>query len=407
MPTADIQKEQFEHFGGGRKGLFLGLRYVFIIAAAYLLIFETPSPSAAPFQAAMIACALASNVVLSWLSPPSLFAWYVKAPILVADTLWVSWALQATGVVGHEFFLLYLFVFFLAATGDNLLMVLLGVILISGANVYLVSTAPPWESPVLVLRIVFFFSVALFYGHAMKEIKRERRRADEGFEWALELEAKVAERTAHLAAIVESSDDAIIGQRLDGTIVSWNEGAGRIYDYAAREVMGKSVSILVPDERAEEVTTMLDDSGKGRVVKQLETVRLRKGGQRIDVSVIISPIRDTAGHVVGAASIARDITRQKQAEIQLRQAQKLESVGRLAAGIAHEINTPIQFIGDNTRFLCDGFAGFRSLIENYRTLLDAAAGGADMSALVRRVRQIEEVQAEIEAAESRLRPARA
>ena len=80
----------------------------------------------------------------------------------------------------------------------------------------------------------------------------------------------------------------------------------------------------------------------------------------------------------------------KQAEVQLHQAQKLESVGRLAAGIAHEINTPIQFIGDNTRFLSDGFAGFRSLIENYRTLLGAAAGGADMTALVRRVKQIEE-----------------
>jgi len=200
-----LEKQQFGHFGGGRKGLFLVLRYVFIIAASYLLIFQNSGHAIAPAYAVMIACALASNVALSWISPRNLFAWYVEAPVLVADTLWVSWALHSTGVVGHEFFLLYFLVLFLAATGDSLVMVTLGAVFICGVNLYFLSATSVWTSPTLVLRIVFFFSVALFYSHVMKEIRHERQRADKGFAWARELEAKVAERTAHLQLLYEQS----------------------------------------------------------------------------------------------------------------------------------------------------------------------------------------------------------
>jgi signal transduction histidine kinase len=197
--------QEFRHFGGGRKGLFLVLRYVFIVAASYLLIFQAPNRLVAPSHALMIACALASNVVLSWVSPISLFAWYVEAPILVADTLWVSWALHSTGVIGHEFFLLYFLVLFIAASGDNVVIVILGAVLISAVNVYFMSITSLWTSPNLVLRIVFFFAVALFYSHVMKEIKHERQRADKGLAWVRELEAKVAERTAHLQLLYEQS----------------------------------------------------------------------------------------------------------------------------------------------------------------------------------------------------------
>ena len=99
----------FRHLGGGQKGLFLLLRYLFIIAASYLLIFEAPVGSFGATQALMIAAALTSNVILSLAGPEVVFAWYVEAPVLIADTLWVSWALHSTGTMGQEFFLLYFF----------------------------------------------------------------------------------------------------------------------------------------------------------------------------------------------------------------------------------------------------------------------------------------------------------
>ena len=197
------KSSQIRHFGAGQKGLFLLLRYVFIIAAAYLIIFQCKG-AAGGTPALMIAVALASNVALSQLSPQSLFAWYVEAPVLIADTLWVSWALHSTGAVGQEFFLLYFFVLFLSATTNRLAMVLVGAISISAANVYFLSGASGPTTPNL-LRVVFFFTVALFYSHVVTEIRRERQRADSGFAWARELEAKVAERTASLHELYERS----------------------------------------------------------------------------------------------------------------------------------------------------------------------------------------------------------
>ncbi|HLK11397.1 MAG TPA: HAMP domain-containing sensor histidine kinase [Candidatus Binatia bacterium] len=195
--------EDFRHLGGGHKGLFLTLRYVFIIAASYLLIFQS-TKGIGPMQALMIAAALGSNVVLSIVSPQSLFAWYVEAPILITDTLWVSWALSSTGSVGGEFFLLYFFVLFLSSTGESIVMVALGTTLVSAANVYFMWGDAMWSSRAL-LRIVFFFTVALFYGHVISRIKHERLRADRGLAWAKELEAKVAERTAELRRLYEES----------------------------------------------------------------------------------------------------------------------------------------------------------------------------------------------------------
>ena len=159
----------------------------------------------------MIAMALASNVALAQITPAKLFSWYVEAPILVADTLWVSWALNTTGAIGQEFFLLYFFVLFLAATGRNLAMVLLGAILVSAANVYLMADTNIWTSPHL-LRVAFFFAVALFYSHVIKEIRQERERADKGFSLARELEAQVAERTAELQLLYEEAKAASVAK---------------------------------------------------------------------------------------------------------------------------------------------------------------------------------------------------
>lgn len=116
-----------------------------------------------------------------------------------------------------------------------------------------------------------------------------------------------------LAAIVASSDDAIIGKALDGTILSWNKGAERQYGYRAEEVIGKPVSILVPTDRTDELVEFLEMIKHGEPVAHYETERIHKDGKHIDVSVSLSPVRDAEGRIIGAAAIARSITERKQA----------------------------------------------------------------------------------------------
>src|SRR5215470_12326440 len=199
-----VTAENFRHLGGGRKGLFLLLRYMFIIAAAYLLVFQAAERPPSPTVGLMIAVALASNLLFSFTPAEYLFSWYLEAPILVADTLWVSWALHSTGAAGQEFFLLYFFVLFFAMLGEKLPLLLLGSTLVSAANIYLTPTAFMWSSSQL-LRIVFFYMVALFYGHVLGRIRHERDRAERGYAWARELELKVAERTAELQRLYDQS----------------------------------------------------------------------------------------------------------------------------------------------------------------------------------------------------------
>jgi PAS domain S-box-containing protein len=130
-----------------------------------------------------------------------------------------------------------------------------------------------------------------------------------------------------LAAIVESSEDAIIGQALDGTIESWNPGAEHIYGYTPEEMVGQSIVRIIPPERREELQTILGQLQRGEPIKQMETVRLRKDGRLIDVALSVSPIRDRSGRIIGCSGIARDITQTKRLEEQFRQAQKMESAG--------------------------------------------------------------------------------
>jgi len=128
-------------------------------------------------------------------------------------------------------------------------------------------------------------------------------------------ERKRAEETrARLAAIVESSDDVIIGKTLDGTITSWNLGAQKIYGYSAEEVVGKPVNILVPPDRPNEIPQILWRLRNGEAINHYETKRITKDGKLLDVSLTISPIKDSAENIVGASTIARDITERKRAE---------------------------------------------------------------------------------------------
>jgi PAS domain S-box-containing protein len=117
-----------------------------------------------------------------------------------------------------------------------------------------------------------------------------------------------------LAAIVESSEDAIIGKSLDGTVTSWNAAAERLYGYAAGEMLGRPISVLVPPDRAEELAGILESVRAGRRLAHLETVRVRKDGTRVPVSISISPVADAEGHLVGASTIARDISERRRGE---------------------------------------------------------------------------------------------
>ena len=130
---------------------------------------------------------------------------------------------------------------------------------------------------------------------------------------------QAAETQQHLAAIVTSSHDAIIGKTLDGVITSWNKGAEERYGYSAEEVIGRSISVIVPPDRAEEVPQFLAKIGRGEPVIDFESERITKDGRRVTVLLTISPIKDASGRVVGASTIAQDITERKKAEVALRE----------------------------------------------------------------------------------------
>lgn len=151
-------------------------------------------------------------------------------------------------------------------------------------------------------------------------------------------------RQALLAALVDSTDDAVISKDLNGIILTWNDAASRMFGYSAEEIIGKSVRVLIPDELQHEEDIILSKIRAGERISHYETQRIRKNGERFDVSITISPLINQEGEIIGASKIARDITDRKKLEKELIQAEKLAATGRMAATVAHEINNPLDAV---------------------------------------------------------------
>lgn len=179
----------------------------------------------------------------------------------------------------------------------------------------------------------------------------------------------------YLAAIVESSDDAIIGKDLNGIIQSWNAAATRMFGYTADEIGGKSVLLLIPPELQAEEPHILAKLRAGEKIDHYETKRMRKNGDLIDVSITISPVVDAGGQVIGASKIVRDITARKLAEVAMIHSEKIAATGRMAAAIAHEVNNPLEAV-TNLAFLLSSHPSLDEQARHYVELLGAEVARA-------------------------------
>ena len=190
---------------------------------------------------------------------------------------------------------------------------------------------------------------------------------------------RTEEARARLAAIVESSQDAIIGKDLNGIVTSWNKGAEKIFGYRAEEMIGQSIQHLLPIGRDDEENGILEQIRRGETVEQLETTRRRKDGRLIQVSLMISPIRDSGSRVVGASKIARDMTETRMLERQLRQSQKMEAIGQLTGGIAHDFNNLLAIVIGNLGLMERMLAGNEEAMQRLRPAQKAAKRGDDLT----------------------------
>lgn len=181
--------------------------------------------------------------------------------------------------------------------------------------------------------------------------------------------SKVEEEQALLAAIIAGSDDAIFSKTLDAIITSWNAGAERMYGYTADEIIGQPVSILVPPDRPDDVNSIMGRILAGESVDHYETVRQHKDGSTRYVTLTISPIRDRKGEIVGASTIARDMTSRRLAEEALRASEKLVAMGRMAASIAHELRNPLD-AAKNIAYILQQNASLDATAQEMTSLLE-------------------------------------
>ncbi len=222
--------------------------------------------------------------------------------------------------------------------------------------------------PSFTLVVGLLSTLLLWWSVRAGQISRQHARSVEATNAALnrEIQARthVEETMYQLAAIVESSDDAILATTLDGRILTWNPGAERLYGYAQHEVVGKHISLL--HSRKHEETDLVATVGKGQRISQHEIVNLTKDGRQIDVSLTVSPILDRSGRIVSVSTIARDITDRK-----LLERMKDDFVGT----VSHELRTPLTAIKGFIELVADGDAG--PVTETQREFLQVAARNSD------------------------------
>jgi PAS domain S-box-containing protein len=178
--------------------------------------------------------------------------------------------------------------------------------------------------------------------------------------------------TKQMAAIVDSANDAIIGKSLDGTIKIWNQAAERLYGYTAKEIIGQSISILLSPGSEDEWPELLNRIRIGGRIDRYEAVRIRKGGQLVHVSQTISPILDEDGMVIGAATIARDLTRQKKDEVLRQIRSNMEATTLLAGGVAHDLNNLMMAVMGHAELLTLEFQDRPGALDSLDVILTSA-----------------------------------
>ena len=235
-----------------------------------------------------------------------------------------------------------------------------------------------------------------------KRIEEELRRANQELDKRKSRELR--DYQTRLALIVDSSQDAIIGKNLDGVVTHWNKGAEQMYGYTAAEIIGQPVSTLAPPERADEIPEILRKIRHGERVDYFESVRITKDKRKLNVSISISPVYDAEGAIVGASTIARNVTAQKKVEEQLRQSQKMEAIGRLAGGVAHDFNNLLGIVTACSELLRNQVdAEGVELIENIR---EAAKRGASLTRQLLAFGRRQPIQAQVLDLNERLKQVR-
>ncbi|HET8829253.1 MAG TPA: PAS domain S-box protein, partial [Pelobium sp.] len=195
-----------------------------------------------------------------------------------------------------------------------------------------------------------------------------------------------AAKQAILAAIVEFSEDAVISKQLDGTITSWNEAANRIFGYTEEEVVGKSITLLIPSSRFKEEQEIIESIKKGKKVDHFQTIRLHKNGHEIDVSLAVSPIKNIHGEIIGASKVARDITEQiRSQELIKKYTENLETLNAIGKSIAEkmDVETILQRVTDATTKITGAAFGaffYNTLNEQGESYMLYTLSGAPRSA---------------------------